>query len=107
MTLRKRCPICQCELGKSETHYGGICCGGCQAFFRRMTRKNRICNYACFQSFGCQLSRGWRSCKICRYQKCIGNGMDPNLVSQPVGFSPVFDAIQNVDKIEKCIQNIF
>ena len=29
--------------------------------------------------------------------------MNPNLVSQPVEVSPVFDAIQNVDNIERSI----
>ena len=68
-----------------------------------MTRQNRISNYKCLKSIGCQLSwgSGYGSCKKCRYQKCIENGMNPNLVSQPVEVSPVFGAIQNVDNIER------
>lgn len=108
MTFTKKCPICLGTEKKVKNHYGGLSCGSCQAFFRRMTRENRIWKYQCLNSLGCYFSQGWRSCKKCRYRKCTENGMDPDLVSAQPGrqrkFSALCQALQNVDQIEKCVK---
>ena len=82
MQSTKKCPICEKQYQYYlYYHYGGISCGSCQAFFRRMTRNNRIKKYQCLNGIECRIHYGWRICKYCRYKKCLANGMEPKLVN--------------------------
>ena len=77
------CPICGQEAGK-HTHYGGKGCSSCRAFFRRSVQSGA------FQSFKCRNepienqceidSKSWKSCKFCRFNKCLQSGMKPAYV---------------------------
>ena len=74
------CPICLKDAGK-HTHYGGRGCSSCRAFFRRSVQSKMYNQFACKADKSCEIdSKSWKSCKYCRFQKCLQSGMKPNLV---------------------------
>ena len=80
----KLCPICSNEAGKLS-HYGGHGCSSCRAFFRRSVQNKAYEKFVCknLQSSldYCIIgSKSWKSCKFCRYQKCLNSGMKPTSV---------------------------
>ena len=106
MQSTKKCPICEKQFRHNlYYHYGGISCGGCQAFFRRMTRSNRIKHYQCLDGIECRINYGWRVCKHCRYKSCLDNGMDPKLIMKlDEDFSKL--SIQYLDDLENFFDKI-
>jgi len=52
-----------------------------KAFFRRAVIDNSFKNFVCFASRGCVIdSKSWRSCKFCRFEKCLSSGLKPSWV---------------------------
>ena len=76
------CPICQSVAKQQhQTHYGGMACFSCRAFFRRAHQASKTPNFVCKRSNKCVISvKTRRSCQACRYQLCLRVGMDPELV---------------------------
>ena len=73
------CQICSTEATgntKFYHHYGAICCYNCKAFFRRCSRGETVFG-ACKNNGKCDLDKGRKTCKQCRYQKCLNVGMTP------------------------------
>ena len=73
------CQICSTEATgntKFYHHYGAICCYRCKAFFRRCSRGETVFG-ACKNNGKCDLDKGRKTCKQCRYQKCLNVGMTP------------------------------
>ena len=72
------CQICS---SKSEkvlyVHYGARSCLKCKHFFRRHASKEirKKCDLNCDIS-----NKGRKACKVCRYEKCLTVGMDPDRV---------------------------
>ena len=83
-TLSKTCQICQSNAPpkvKFYQHYGAICCYSCKAFFRRYVRgENNIHLHRCKENNSCPLTEGRKTCKNCRYNKCLQVGMTPEKV---------------------------
>ena len=70
------CPICGNEAGK-HVHYGGRACTSCRAFFRRSVQHDAYKKFFC-SSKNCKIdSKSWRSCKWCRFEKCLDSGLQP------------------------------
>ena len=84
LDLSKICQICLSEAPekvKFYQHYGAICCYSCKAFFRRYIRgENNIHLYRCKENSNCPLTEGRKTCKKCRYDKCLQVGMIPEKV---------------------------
>ena len=82
--LSKTCQICQAnapEKVKFYQHYGAVCCYSCKAFFRRYVRgENNLHMYQCKGTENCPLTEGRKTCKSCRYNKCLEVGMSPENV---------------------------
>ena len=79
LSLSKLCQICQRPASDKETyynHYGAISCLGCKAFFRRYHRERKK-TYYCKHHGNCDVSYKTKikSCKYCRYKKCVTAGM--------------------------------
>jgi hypothetical protein len=52
-----------------------------KAFFRRAVIDNSFKNFVCVASRGCVIdSKSWRSCKFCRFEKCLSSGLKPSWV---------------------------
>lgn len=83
-TLSKTCQICLSDAPakiKFYHHYGAICCYSCKAFFRRYVRgENNIHLHRCKENNTCPLTEGRKTCKNCRYTKCLQVGMSPEKV---------------------------
>ena len=85
----KTCFVCG-EASKSgqdfSRSYGGVACFSCRAFFRRATHRLKKRPIVCHNGNGnggqkCNVTlENRQSCKKCRYEKCLENGMDPDLV---------------------------
>jgi hypothetical protein len=74
------CPICGNEAGK-HIHYGGRACTSCRAFFRRSVQHTAYKKFYC-SAKNCKIdSKSWRSCKWCRFQKCLASGLQPGTVN--------------------------
>lgn len=75
------CPICA-EKTLNQYHYGGIACDSCKAFFRRTAVSPSKKSQKCRTGHGsCHLKMERRNnCPFCRFQECLKNGMDPNLI---------------------------
>ena len=77
---RPVCPICGHEAGK-HSHYGGKGCASCRAFFRRSVQNKSYQNFACAKNKNCAIdSKSWKSCRYCRFQRCLDSGMKPSWV---------------------------
>jgi len=67
----------------SGKHYNAFTCEGCKGFFRRSVIKN--CNHYCkFGHLSCSIGviNRRKSCRRCRFDKCIEIGMRPELVDR-------------------------
>ncbi len=74
------CPICGNEAGK-HVHYGGRACTSCRAFFRRSVQHDAYKKFFC-SSKNCKIdSKSWRSCKWCRFEKCLDSGLQPGILN--------------------------
>eukprot|EP00095_Tigriopus_kingsejongensis_P006368 maker-scaffold42_size484952-snap-gene-3.25 protein:Tk06368 transcript:maker-scaffold42_size484952-snap-gene-3.25-mRNA-1 annotation:"retinoid x" len=75
-----KCPICSNSAGK-HTYYGARTCLSCRGFFRRSVQNQHHPIFKCTGSGNCTIdSKSWKSCKFCRYQKCLQAGMKPAYV---------------------------
>ena len=75
-----KCPICGREAGR-HSHYGGRGCSSCRAFFRRSVQSNSYESFKCSINQNCVIdSKSWKSCRFCRFQKCLKSGMKPSWV---------------------------
>ena len=73
------CGVCSVEMPKARTHYGGLSCYSCRAFFRRMTQREELAR--CRFAGRCTIELAdRRSCPPCRYNSCLRAGMRPDLV---------------------------
>lgn len=71
------CPVCGNEAGK-HTHYGGRGCSSCRAFFRRSVQNRTFEAFKCPGNQACRIdSKSWKSCRFCRFKKCLASGMKP------------------------------
>ena len=73
------CLICGGNAGK-HVHYGGQACYSCKAFFRRSVKDDVFKKFSCTTK-NCKIdSKSWRSCKWCRFKKCLASGLKPSWV---------------------------
>eukprot|EP00095_Tigriopus_kingsejongensis_P006343 snap_masked-scaffold804_size94796-processed-gene-0.11 protein:Tk06343 transcript:snap_masked-scaffold804_size94796-processed-gene-0.11-mRNA-1 annotation:"estrogen-related receptor isoform x4" len=89
------CPVCGNVAGK-HSYYGGQVCSSCRAFFRRSVLGKSYSGFKCAQDVTCQInSKSWKSCRLCRFQKCLQSGMkiiwvetESNLGKKPAKTKP-------------------
>jgi len=76
---RFECSVCHIKDFKTGKHYGAITCYSCRAFFRRAQERKRPPK--CKFNSACPVDQSVKKqCPRCRYQKCLGVGMQPELV---------------------------
>lgn len=69
-----KCHVCGDK--STGSHFGGISCESCKAFFRRSVQKNRHAEYKCSYSGECKMNLSTRKiCQFCRYKHCVMIGM--------------------------------
>ncbi|RNA42264.1 thyroid hormone receptor beta isoform X3 [Brachionus plicatilis] len=74
-----KCHVCGDK--STGSHFGGISCESCKAFFRRSVQKNRFEDYKCSYSGECKMNTNTRKiCQFCRYKTCLSVGMRPKWV---------------------------
>jgi vitamin D3 receptor len=74
-----KCHVCGDK--STGSHFGGISCESCKAFFRRSVQRNRFEDYKCSYSGECKMNTNTRKiCQFCRYKRCLGIGMRPKWV---------------------------
>lgn len=74
-----KCHVCGDK--STGSHFGGISCESCKAFFRRSVQKNRFEDYKCSYSGECKMNTNTRKiCQFCRYKTCLSIGMRPKWV---------------------------
>ncbi|KAG1714164.1 Vitamin D3 receptor B [Nymphon striatum] len=74
--LPKTCGVCK-KLARSS-HFGGICCDSCKAFFRRAVKSNSHKKFICASFRHCSVIGDRRKfCQACRFRKCLAIGMKP------------------------------
>jgi len=75
--LTSECLVCGGKAAAHQ-HYGAVCCYSCRAFFRRGISRA----YTCVRGDrSCQINSITRTnCKKCRFDRCLGVGMRPELV---------------------------
>ncbi|CAF0876358.1 unnamed protein product [Brachionus calyciflorus] len=74
-----KCHVCGDK--STGSHFGGISCESCKAFFRRSVQKNRHEDYKCSYSGECKMNTNTRKiCQFCRYKTCLSIGMRPKWV---------------------------
>jgi hypothetical protein len=67
-----------CGDKSTGSHFGGISCESCKAFFRRSVQRNRWEEYKCSYSGECKMNTSTRKiCQSCRYNRCLSIGTDP------------------------------
>jgi hypothetical protein len=70
-----------CGDKSTGSHFGGISCESCKAFFRRSVQKNRWEEYKCSYKSECKMNTNTRKiCQYCRYNMCLSIGMRPKWV---------------------------
>lgn len=73
------CPVCGDFI--SGIHYGVHTCESCKSFFKRAITFEKSLKFECVtRTRECALNPKKRSCKYCRFEKCIKVGMLPSLV---------------------------
>ena len=70
-------------------HHTGRGCSSCRAFFRRSVQNKAYEKFVCKNQqtrlqFCIIDSKSWKSCKYCRYNKCLESGMQPSFVLNEV-----------------------
>ena len=80
---RPACPICGCSAGK-HMYYGVRTCVSCRGFFRRMVQSKAYKTLTCLNLKSdqpCEIdSKTRKSCKYCRFKKCVDCGMNIKMV---------------------------
>ena len=73
--VTKTCPVCNTPVGR-HSYYGAQVCLSCRGFFRRSVYSKQYQVFSCNKNENCSIdSKSRRSCKFCRFQKCLGAGM--------------------------------
>ncbi len=71
-----RCPVCDRADAGKHTYYGARVCVSCRGFFRRSVQNSHYPLFKCQRAGNCPVdSTTRRSCKSCRFQKCLTAGM--------------------------------
>jgi len=75
------CPVCA-ELTINHSHYGGVVCDSCKAFFRRTVVNPSKKSERCRLGKGkCSLRKERRNnCPYCRFKLCLQTGMKPDMI---------------------------
>ena len=74
-----KCHVCGDK--STGSHFGGISCESCKAFFRRSVQRNRFEDYKCSYNGECKMNTSTRKiCQYCRYHCCLRIGMRPKWV---------------------------
>ena len=69
-----KCHVCGDK--STGSHFGGISCESCKAFFRRSVQKSRHADYKCSYAAACHMNTSTRKiCQFCRYRHCVRAGM--------------------------------
>ncbi len=78
------CPVCRTnEAKKGHNHYGARVCQSCRTFFRRSVLSENYKRVVCSPLKGCGDARSWRTCRLCRFKRCLAAGMRPSYVIPP------------------------
>ncbi len=79
--------MCSHATATGQVHYGAsAACNSCRAFFKRSVQSGKQDRFFCRGLGGnngvtCEIkSKSWKSCRKCRFQKCLSAGMRPNWV---------------------------
>lgn len=103
------CKVCADE--SSGIHYGAVTCEGCKGFFRRVIIKNK--DYKCDKDMNCPIYQGHdrrKSCRACRFRKCLRVGMDVNLCKKKENLEPVAEEPPSrvfARQVDTAFQNTF
>ena len=114
------CPICG-ELTINHSHYGGVVCDSCKAFFRRTVVSPSKKSERCRRGYGkCSLRKERRNnCPFCRFKLCLQMGMKPDMIKNRISpikasttteikrerrFSPVNTDLACEDHIEQILK---
>ena len=70
-----------CGDKSTGSHFGGLSCESCKAFFRRSVQNDRYLEYKCTYQNSCEMNINTRKiCQACRYKTCLNIGMKPKWV---------------------------
>ncbi len=70
------CPVCGRSDAGKHIYYGARVCISCRGFFRRSVQNKHYPLFKCSKSGNCEVdSTNRRSCKSCRFDKCVAAGM--------------------------------
>ena len=76
-----RCPVCGREGVGKHVYYGARVCVSCRGFFRRSVQSRQHPLFRCAYAGDCKVdSTARRSCKFCRFKKCLAAGMKTSWV---------------------------
>ena len=71
-----QCKVCFKPTAGHYKFYGARVCHSCRAFFRRSVQGNNSDSFVCDAIGCCSIdSKSWKSCKKCRFEKCLAIGM--------------------------------
>ena len=74
-----KCHVCGDK--STGSHFGGLSCESCKAFFRRSVQNDRHLEYKCTYQNTCEMNINTRKvCQACRYRTCLNIGMKPKWV---------------------------
>ncbi|CAJ0568919.1 unnamed protein product, partial [Mesorhabditis spiculigera] len=74
-----------CGLQANGIHYGRRTCEGCKSFFKRAVQTHAAAHLVCKKNGKCVVISGQRSyCRRCRWDKCVGAGLQENAVRQGI-----------------------
>ncbi|EFP06110.1 hypothetical protein CRE_05844 [Caenorhabditis remanei] len=69
-----------CEKLTTDFNYGVVCCNACKMFYRRVLEKPAIITPKAINGCG---GCGMKTCKYCRFWKCLKAGMQPASTVRP------------------------
>ena len=100
------CKVCQRPKASKYNHYGATqICGSCRAFFMRASQSDLYRTF--FHAFECVINaQNRRSCKKCRFEKCLDVGMRVSYVKTTDEKCQKIIPIQTV-KVEVRLSNLF
>lgn len=75
------CPVCDVPRTGSHYYYGAQVCVSCRGFFKRSVQSGHYNLFKCSSLENCKInSKNWKSCKYCRFKKCLNSGMQTKYV---------------------------
>ena len=79
LNSKNLCPVCHSPRQGSHLYYGGPVCVSCRGFFKRSVESDNFKLFECVQSTNnCSIdSKARKSCRWCRFQRCLSSGMKP------------------------------